>query len=315
LSREIKAGLEWQSKAILLLVLPWTVVSVLLQSHWWFSQVPVVAWTTLGISSIFGLIVWRMRAGTPGAAATGAAICASLMFSSAGYPYQWSWLYGALPPLLAVFLLTYAATKIGKAKKEELGTGEGKRGRNSAQVAANLGIAAIVATLGAPEGLPNWMLNSHIAQIRIDLVLALAPMIAIAPLAEAAADTVSSEIGQVFGGEPRLIVSGRRVPRGTDGGITLVGTMAGLFAALMISAIATLAAAKGEIFRHLEWCFAMFAMTASGGIFGLLFDSLLGQTLERKGLLNNDAVNFLSTLSAAALVILEICLIGFPIKG
>ena len=33
---------------------------------------------------------------------------------------------------------------------------------------------------------------------------------------------------------------------------------------------------------------------------GLLFDSLLGATLERRGWINNDAVNFLSTGSAAA---------------
>jgi uncharacterized membrane protein len=32
----------------------------------------------------------------------------------------------------------------------------------------------------------------------------------------------------------------------------------------------------------------------------LFFDSLLGATLERRGWLNNDAVNFLSTASAAA---------------
>jgi len=35
-------------------------------------------------------------------------------------------------------------------------------------------------------------------------------------------------------------------------------------------------------------------------VFGLLFDSLLGATVERKGWLNNDAVNFLSTASASA---------------
>ena len=34
-------------------------------------------------------------------------------------------------------------------------------------------------------------------------------------------------------------------------------------------------------------------------MFGLFFDSLLGATLERRGRINNDAVNFLSTLAAA----------------
>jgi uncharacterized membrane protein len=44
---------------------------------------------------------------------------------------------------------------------------------------------------------------------------------------------------------------------------------------------------------------AIFWISCAGGIFGLFFDSLLGATLERRGWLNNDAVNFLSTASAA----------------
>jgi uncharacterized membrane protein len=44
----------------------------------------------------------------------------------------------------------------------------------------------------------------------------------------------------------------------------------------------------------------MFFVACAGGVFGFLFDSLLGATLERQGLLNNDAVNFLSTAVAAA---------------
>jgi uncharacterized membrane protein len=44
----------------------------------------------------------------------------------------------------------------------------------------------------------------------------------------------------------------------------------------------------------------MFAISCAGGVFGLCFDSLLGATLERRGWLNNDAVNYLSTISAAA---------------
>jgi uncharacterized membrane protein len=44
----------------------------------------------------------------------------------------------------------------------------------------------------------------------------------------------------------------------------------------------------------------MLAVSWASGVFGLLFDSLLGATLERRGWLNNDAVNFLSTAGAAS---------------
>ena len=278
--------LRWQSKAVLLLVLPWTAANVVLQSHWWFTQVPSVAWTALGISAIFGLIVWKMRAGTAGAALTGALITASLMFSTTKYPYEWSWLHGGLMPLLAVFLLTYAATKIGRAKKERLGTAESKRGRNAAQVAANLGVAAL-ASFPFEAITPDKNLAN--------LLGAVTTFAALAALAEAAADTVSSEIGQVLGGVPRLITTLRRVEPGTDGGITLAGTLTGAGAALLV-AIIGFSAIHG--WQGLFGYWVSIGLCASGGIFGLLFDSLLGATLERKGWLNNDAVNFLSTVSA-----------------
>jgi uncharacterized protein (TIGR00297 family) len=272
--RKPDKALKWQSKAILLIVVPWTVVSVLLQSHWWLQQVPVVAWTTLGISGIFGLVVWRLRAGTLAAAATGAAITASLMFSTTRYPYTNSWLHGGLMPLLAVFLLTFVATKIGKAKKEQLGTSESKRGRDAAQVAANLGIAALIL-------LPVAILSTG------PLAEVVASYAAIAALAEAAADTVSSEIGQVLGGQPRMITNLRRVEPGTDGGITLAGTAAGALAAVLVTVVGFWAINGIEsLTGSLLWM----GLVAGGGVFGLLFDSLLGATLERWGLLNNDAL-------------------------
>ena len=280
--RKTDGPLAWQSKVILLLVVPWTVASVILQAHWWWTQVPLVAYQTLGISALFGLVVWRLRAGTPAAAATGAAITASLMFSTTSYPYEWSWLHGGLMPLLAVFLLAFAATKIGKAKKERLGTGEGKRGRNAAQVAANLGVAALVAQHGILV-LPVWRVW--------DVGGSIGTLLALAALAEAAADTVSSEIGQVFGGQPRMLTSFRRVEPGTDGGITVLGTVAGAFAAAIVVIVGLWA------FGALEDWFVFF-LSFAGPVFGLLFDSLLGATFERRGWLNNDAVNFLSTASA-----------------
>ena len=45
--------------------------------------------------------------------------------------------------------------------------------------------------------------------------------------------------------------------------------------------------------------------TLIAATFGLLFDSLLGATLERKGWLGNDAVNFLSTLSTSIFLVAE----------
>jgi uncharacterized protein (TIGR00297 family) len=286
-SREENPALAWQSKAILLLVVPWTALSVLFQTIFWAQNAPVVAWTTLGISAAFGLIVWRMKAGTPAAAATGAAITASLMYNTARYPYATSWLHGGLLPLLAVFLLTYAATKIGKSRKEKLGTGESKRGRNAAQVAANIGASALFASMPISAFSPE--------RILLPSLQAIVTFAALTALSEAAADTVSSEIGQVFGGEPRLITTMRRVPKGTDGGITVTGTFAGSIAALIVMTVGFWAMRGTD--KFLGYWVSICLGTACG-IFGLLFDSLLGVTLERKGWLNNDAVNFLSTLSA-----------------
>jgi uncharacterized protein (TIGR00297 family) len=300
-TRSDKDRLRWQSKAVLLLVLPWTAANVVLQSHWWFTQVPSVAWTTLGISAIFGLIVWKMRAGTAGAALTGALITASLMFSTTKYPYEYSWLHGGLTPLLAVFVLTWAATKIGRAKKERLGTAESKQGRNAAQVAANLGVAALVS-------FPFQAITPD--KNLVNLLGTVTAFAALAALAEAAADTVSSEIGQVLGGRPRLITTLRRVEPGIDGGITFAGTTAGVLAAAIIACVGVFAVNIGSpCASNIQGCdvvgpgavdneLGILVLTASG-TFGLLFDSLLGATVERKGWLNNDAVNFLSTVSAA----------------
>ena len=189
-------------------------------------------------------------------------------------------------PLLAVVGLTVLSTRLGRKRKELMGLAERRHGRTAGQVAANLGMAAI-ASSGFVQ---SWFIETgwiRVASGAPAILLALP----LAALAEAAADTVSSEIGQILGGRPRLITTLRRVEPGTDGGVSLIGTLAGLAAAAFVAAVGVWAFGGG---------LCLFAISAAGGVFGLFFDSLLGDTLERRGWLNNDAVNFLSTASAAA---------------
>lgn len=287
----------WQSKFVLLVVLPYVGASVVLQTRWWAVNAPPVAIWTVGVSLVLATVVFQLRAATPGAAFTGAAITASLMFSTALMPYKpWQ---TALLPVIAVFALTCLATRLGRGRKELLGTAERRQGRTASQVAANLGVAALVSD-GLAQSIfteSGWFTHATFAPMPLFAV-------GLAALAEAAADTVSSEVGQVLGGRPRMITTGRQTEPGTDGAISLAGTLAGTAAAGMVAAAGTLAL-RGD------W--GMFWISFAGGVFGLFFDSLLGATLERRGWLNNDAVNFLSTASAAGFAL--IAMFVFSLHG
>ena len=266
--REVR--LRGQSALLLATVLP--VAMVWLAVECYRTRTPATA-EGVAICALFGLLVWRLRAATPLASLTGFILTACIYLGTVDQP-SGSWRHTALLPGLALFVLAFAATRFRRGRKERLGTAESRRGRAASQVAANMGVAALFAM-----PLPN----AHSAALLAAITAA---------LAEAAADTVSSEIGQVLGGTPILLTTLKRVPPGTDGAISLAGTLAGCIAAaiLVLGAVPTL---------RLDLHEAVIAGAAA--ICGLFFDSLVGATLERQGRLNNDAVNFLSTMAAAGL--------------
>jgi uncharacterized protein (TIGR00297 family) len=88
-----------------------------------------------------------------------------------------------------------------------------------------------------------------------------------------------------------MITTMRRVAQGTDGAVTVLGSFAGVMGGAMVALI-------GGWAMHLHAAAEIVAFGA--GACGLFFDSLLGATLERRGWIGNDLVNFASTAFAAA---------------
>jgi uncharacterized protein (TIGR00297 family) len=208
-------------------------------------------------------------------------------------------------------VLTSLATRLGRARKEQLGTAEKRQGRAPSQVAANLGVA----TVASIPVVLYWLERLGLIRLWVCRVHGISGLfssstlpftIGLAALAESAADTVSSEIGEVHGGRPRMLTTLRAVDPGTDGAVSLMGTLAGIVAGAAVAAAGAFALCGG-------W--EMFWIASVAAVFGLLFDSLLGATLERRDWLNNDAVNFLSTASAAAFALGLLAIIPHPGVG
>jgi uncharacterized protein (TIGR00297 family) len=121
--------------------------------------------------------------------------------------------------------------------------------RSAAQVCANGGVATVAWALGASSGPSSF------------------DQLAVGSLAAAAADTWATEIGQRWGGVPRLITSGRRVEPGESGGITIVGTAAALLGAACVALATEPRRAAG---------------VTVAGFAGSLLDSVLGALLQAR---------------------------------
>ena len=176
------------------------------------------------------------------------------------------------------FLIGSAMTKIGFAKKVALGIAQEKGGARSWQNAfANGGVPALLALCG--------LLSQ--GTTRAAYLLAYA-----AAVATAASDTCSSEVGKAYGRRTFLITTFKPVPPGTEGAISVEGTLGGLFGAAFIAALGVLTGLFGA---------QTALVVTAAGLLGALAESVIGVFAEKRGWLDNHGLNALNTAIGAAI--------------
>jgi uncharacterized protein (TIGR00297 family) len=171
--------------------------------------------------------------------------------------------------LLSLHVLGAIVTRTGFSRKQRSGIEQKKRSFEN--VCANGLLPAAAAVAGA-------VFTDYSELFTVAFVSA---------IAVATADTVSSELGELSKTRPRLITTFEPVDVGTDGAVTVMGTVAGMGGAAIIAAVAIL---SGTLVSTAH----LFLIAAVSGFAGTIIDSILGATLERKGVIGNDLVNLFS---------------------
>jgi uncharacterized protein (TIGR00297 family) len=239
------------------------------------------------VAAAIAALAWGLRTLT-GGGALAAWLVGTLILAGTGWP-------GAAA-LLAFFVSSSLVSRFEPADRSL--DPKGSR-RDAAQVIANGGAAALAALLGpARPELALWLVTGT--------------------LAAAAADTWATSLGRRSRTAPRHLLSGRTVPPGTSGGVTVLGSGAALVGAALVAGSGA-AAGRQPV---------LFPIAALVGFLGMALDSALGATLQgrfhcpacdlpsewpvhrcgtrtlhRGGSrwLDNDGVNFAATLVAGAL--------------
>ncbi len=177
--------------------------------------------------------------------------------------------------LFCFFVLGSAASHWKRKEKGRMGLAQENRGIRSVRHAVSNGGVA------AGCGFLAWCYPQY--QGLCFAMLA-------ASLASATADTLASELGNIYGRRFVNILSFRPDKRGLDGVISLEGSLLGALGAVIIAAIFFAAS-------DASWMIAL--GVAVGGVFGNTLDSVLGASLQRNGYMTNDTVNFANTLGGA----------------
>jgi uncharacterized protein (TIGR00297 family) len=237
-------------------------------------QDPLHWLAALAINGLLIAVAQRLPVLTP-SGWVHAGVLGTLLWGSLGWR---GWL-----AVVGYLALGSLVTKLGFRRKRELGLAEGREGRRGPE---NVWGSALVGTV--------------LALLACRAPAAVVPLLLVGFAASFAAklgDTFGSEIGKRWGRHAILISTGRPVPPGTEGAISLEGTSASLLGSLLMTGAAALLGLISGPGAAL--------LVATTGLVATLLESLIGATLQRRwSWLSNEMVNGLQTLIAAVLALL-----------
>lgn len=117
----------------------------------------------------------------------------------------------------------------------------------------------------------------------------------VASMATKLSDTTASEIGKAFGKTTYLVTTFQRVPRGTEGAVSLEGTIAGIAASIVI----TLLGVAVNLIPTSQVGFCIVAAFIAN-----FMESYIGAVAQDKiPWLTNELVNFINTAIGAVIAI------------
>lgn len=176
-------------------------------------------------------------------------------------------------------------TKLGIVEKEKKGIADSAR--TVAQVWGAGGAGAICAILAL-----SGLLGIQLARVGF-----------VGAMATKCMDTVSSEIGKAYGGTTIVLPSLNIVQKGTEGGVSIVGTLAGVLGAV----VAGFLAYGGRLLLSV----ASVGIVVAAAVIGTTVESWIGANVQNKLKLSNEFVNFVNTsIGAVAAIVLFSCYTG-----
>ncbi|CAK9861115.1 unnamed protein product [Sphagnum jensenii] len=184
------------------------------------------------------------------------------------------------------FVLGTLATKVKVKQKEAAGIAEKKSGRRGPGSVLGSGAAGVLCASAAIAGVGGleWEALWHLGFL--------------ASFCTKLSDTISSEIGKAYGKTTYLVTTMSIVPRGTEGAVSLEGTLAGLLASVILSAVA-------YALKMTDQTGAIICVVAAQ--IANLCESFIGAALQgRKGYewITNDIANIANIMIGATLAIL-----------